>query len=212
MRSDSQMPVLSNPRQELFAQALADGKTAEEAHRLAGYKASRSGASQLKQKLNVSSRVSELLKEREKIHAQSTARAIERVSLTKEWILAKLIDHAERALQAVPVTDREGNELGEFQYQGNVANRALELLGKHLGLFIDVHEVSGPNKGPIQTQAVSAREKLLAELDRLSQRQITATPVEPPASDIAKFEISKEVGVEAKARKAALAGTNGDFW
>jgi hypothetical protein len=106
------------------------------------------------------------------------------------------------------VTDREGNELGEFQYQGNVANRALELLGKHLGLFIDVHEVSGPNKGPIQMEAVSARDKLRAELERLSQRQAMETPIEP--TEVAKFEIKKEVGVEAKARKTAAVGDG--FW
>lgn len=154
------MPVLPNSRHERFAQALADGKSAEEAHGIAGYKASRSGASQLKQKLNISRRVTELLAEREKIHAQSTAKAIERVSLTKEWVLAKLIDNAERALQAQPVLDREGGETGVYQYQGNVANRALELLGKHLGMFIDVHELSGPDKGPIQTQEVSPRDRL----------------------------------------------------
>jgi phage terminase small subunit len=154
------MPILPNSRHERFAQALADGKSAEEAHGIAGYKASRSGASQLKQKVNISRRVTELLAEREKIHAQSTAKAIERVSLTKEWVLARLIDNAERALQAVPVRDREGNETGEYQYQGSVANRSLELLGKHLGMFIDVHELSGPDKGPIQTQEVSPRDKL----------------------------------------------------
>jgi hypothetical protein len=70
--------------------------------------------------------------------------------------------------------------------------------------------MSGPNKGPIQTQEVGAREKLRAELARLSQRQITATPIEPPASDIAKFKISKEVGVEAKARKTAA--VDDGFW
>lgn len=56
--------------------------------------------------------------------------------------------------------DREGGETGVYQYQGNVANRALELLGKHLGMFIDVHELSGPDKGPIQTQEVSPRDRL----------------------------------------------------
>jgi phage terminase small subunit len=164
------MPVLLNARHERFAQALADGKSAEEAHGLAGYKASRSGASQLKQNLNISNRVAELLAEREQIHAQSTAKAIERVSLTKEWVLARLIDNAERALQAQPVRDREGNETGVFQYQGNVANKALELLGKHLGMFIDVHELSGPDKGPIQTQEVSPRAKLADVLSSLATR------------------------------------------
>jgi hypothetical protein len=156
------MPVLHNPKHERFAQELATGKTAEEAHRMAGYKASRSGACQLKQNLNISNRVAELLAEREAIHAQSTAKAIERVSLTKEWILAKLIDNAQRALQACPVTDREGNELGEYQYQGNVANRSLELLGKHLGMFIDKHEHTGKEGGAIEVRDMTNRERAIA--------------------------------------------------
>lgn len=164
------MPILKNPKHELFAQGLADGKTAEEAHRLAGYKASRSGASQLKQNLNISNRVPELLAERERIHGQSTAKAIERVSLTKEWILAKLIDNAERALQAQQVTDAEGKPTGEYRYQGAVANRALELLGKHLGMFVELHELSGKDGGPIQTQEISPRDKLFNLLDGLASR------------------------------------------
>ena len=34
-----------------------------------------------------------------------------------------------------PVRDRDGNPTGEYVYEGAVANRALELLGKHLKLF-----------------------------------------------------------------------------
>ena len=33
--------------------------------------------------------------------------------------------------------DRDGKPTGEYQYQGNVANKALELLGRHLGMFVD---------------------------------------------------------------------------
>lgn len=138
------MPTLKNPRHERFAQEVANGKTLEEAHGLAGYKASRSGASQLKQNVDISNRVSELLAEREQIHAQGTAKAIERVGLTKEWVITRLRENAERALQAIPVTDSEGAPTGEYKYEGNVANRALELLGKELGMFIERKEVGQP--------------------------------------------------------------------
>ena len=36
-----------------------------------------------------------------------------------------------------------------YQYQGAVANRALELLGKHLGLFRDKVEVTGKDGTPL---------------------------------------------------------------
>jgi len=71
---------------------------------------------------------------------------------------------------------------------------------------------TGANEGPIHVvseTAGSAREKIRAELARLTQRQAMETPIEP--TEVAKFEISKEVGVEAKeARKAAAVGDG--FW
>jgi hypothetical protein len=38
----------------------------------------------------------------------------------------------------------DGEEQGEYQYQGNVANRAPKLLGKEFGMFIDRKEVGKP--------------------------------------------------------------------
>ena len=35
---------------------------------------------------------------------------------------------------------------GQYVYNGSVANKALELLGKELGMFIDRKEVGGPNE------------------------------------------------------------------
>ena len=54
------MPVLKNARHEAFAQALAKGKTQEEAYALAGYKPSRHHASHLATKRNVADRVAEI--------------------------------------------------------------------------------------------------------------------------------------------------------
>lgn len=54
------MPVLSNPRHEAFAQALAKGKSAADAYTDAGYNPSRSAASRLSTNVNVMSRVTEL--------------------------------------------------------------------------------------------------------------------------------------------------------
>jgi phage terminase small subunit len=57
--------------------------------------------------------------------------------ITQQWVLDKLKENAERALQVEPVYDREGNETGEYTYNGAVANGALQLIGKHLGMFGD---------------------------------------------------------------------------
>lgn len=147
------MPVLPNPKHERFAQELASGKTAEEAHRVAGYKASRSGASQLKHQLNISNRVAEILAEREAIHGQATAAAIKAAGLTKEWVIERLIQNVDRAMQATRPAGDDGTAVGDFQYQGSVANRALELLGKELGMFVDRKELTGKDGGPIDVRA-----------------------------------------------------------
>lgn len=161
------MPALANRKHELFAQGLAAGLSQAKAYGEAGYKAHTGNASKLAQDKSVVARISQLIAEREHVHSQSTARAIEKVSLTKAWVLSKLIDNVQRASQAVPVLDAEGKETGEYRYQGTVVNRSLELLGKHLGMFVELHELSGPDKGPIQTEEVSARGIIL---DRLAGR------------------------------------------
>lgn len=123
------MPVLSNPRHELFAQELARGRSASQAYVVAGYEENRGNATRLKADESVSARVTEL----------QTAGA-ERAVLTEEWVLSRLMANAERAAVAEPVLDREGKPTGEFVYDGAVVNRALELLGKKLGLFVDKTE------------------------------------------------------------------------
>ena len=45
-------------------------------------------------------------------------------------MLENLRLNAERALQQRPVLDKDGKETGEYKYDGAVANRALELIGK----------------------------------------------------------------------------------
>lgn len=65
------------------------------------------------------------------------AKVSETTALTREWVLDRLQENVGRAMQVEAVVDREGNETGEYQYQGSVANRGLELLGKHLGMFTE---------------------------------------------------------------------------
>jgi hypothetical protein len=62
----------------------------------------------------------------------------------RNWCIS--MENAERALQHVAMLDKERKPTGEYRYDGNVANRALELLGKQRGMFIDRHEVGQPNE------------------------------------------------------------------
>jgi phage terminase small subunit len=82
------MVTLKNPRHEAFAQALARGKNATEAHAEAGYKANRSTACQLKRNPSISKRVAELQEEQFAIHQQSTAAAVANAQVTLESLIA----------------------------------------------------------------------------------------------------------------------------
>ena len=97
--------------------------------------------------------------------------AIERVALTKTWVLDKLIENVNRAMQNQAITDREGNETGAYEYEGAVANRALELLGKELGMFISRSEV---RTGPLDGMDPDVIRRLLTAIDAESARRLTA--------------------------------------
>lgn len=138
---------LPNHRHELFAQEIAKGASNVAAYATAGFKtnanAARASASRLLAQASITARVNELLEQRDKMLLKSTEKAVEALAIDREWVMGLLKENAERALQRVPVTDGEGN-IVEYKYDGAVANRALELLGKEMGMFIDRKEIGGP--------------------------------------------------------------------
>ena len=74
--------------------------------------------------------------------------ASEKLGLTMEWVLSNLKDVVEKAIQAKPVEkwdpfQKEMVETGEYVFDSKGANRALELIGKQLGMFKDRVEHSG---------------------------------------------------------------------
>lgn len=124
------MPVLNNPKHERFAQGLAAGKSATEAYGAAGYKPHQPSASRLLSNVIVQSRVAEL-----------QARSADGVVLSRQYVLDRLMQNVERAMQYEEIK-AGGEPTGEFKYEGSVANRALELLGKELGMFVDRSETT----------------------------------------------------------------------
>ena len=122
----SEPPKLS-PKHEGFCQRyVTNGYNASEAYVFVGYSpnGASAGAARLLAKVSIEARVEELMDG-----------GAERAELTVEWIIEKLEENIARALTNVPVTDAIGNPIGIYTYQGNVANKALELLGKHLRMF-----------------------------------------------------------------------------
>jgi len=72
-----------------------------------------------------------------------------KLELSAEWVLEKLVENVERAMQAAEIKTADGAGTGEYKYEGNVANRSLELIGKHLGMFKERVEHTGKDGEPL---------------------------------------------------------------
>lgn len=126
---------LENAKWERFCQGVADGLSADEAYSAAGYKPNRNNASRLKANEIIQARISALL-----------GSMAHKVVVSKAWVLEKLVANVERAMQYEAVKDEDGNVVGDYHYQGGVANRALELLGKEIGMFVERKEIGTPGE------------------------------------------------------------------
>lgn len=146
------MPKLTDKQKEFVRQYLVDLNATQAAIR-AGYSmktAYRQGADLL-QKTSI----------REAIEKAQAKRA-RRVEVTQDYVLSNLVEVVERTMQRAPVTDRKGEQVTDeegravWTFDAKGANRALELLGKHLGIFTDKirAEVSGPDGGPVASEIV----------------------------------------------------------
>lgn len=58
-------------------------------------------------------------------------------NLNRAWVIAELVDNVKKCKQDEAVRDKEGKPTGEYVFNATAANRALELLGKELGMFVD---------------------------------------------------------------------------
>lgn len=105
------MPVLTNPRHEVFAQELAKGKTATEAYVLAGYKANDGNAATLKGNQSISSRVAELQE-----------RGAKRVEVTVESLIAE----AEEARQLALSNKQAAAAVAATREKGVLSGRRIE--------------------------------------------------------------------------------------
>lgn len=93
---------------------------------------------------------------------KAQAKRARRVEVTQDYVLSNLVEVVERTMQRAPVTDRKGEQVTDeegravWTFDAKGANRALELLGKHLGIFMDKlkAEVSGPDGGPVASEIV----------------------------------------------------------
>jgi phage terminase small subunit len=136
------MPVLKNARHEAFAQAIASGKTADEAYALAGYRPDRGHASRLAANGSIRARI-------EAIKAKAADKA--------EWSAADRL----KALKGI--FDRTSED------DPRTAIAAVAEANKMQGSYAPAkHQHSGPGGGPIQTvDLTNASDEDLERLEAL---------------------------------------------
>jgi hypothetical protein len=122
-------------QEEAYCRARAFGMTQSEAVSvISGGKTKQAGTgSHWEKKPHVKARINELRHE-------ITERAVEKASLDRQWVLERLMKVADRCMQAEPVVVR-GEQTGEYKFDSAGANRALELLGKEMGMFVERKQI-----------------------------------------------------------------------
>lgn len=155
------------PRQERFCHEFANGETrgnATQSAIKAGYaeKCAKVQGSVLLTYPNVSARVNELQKD-----------IAEQLGIDRAFVLAGLKDVFEKCTQVkeVEIFDHETKQMigtGEYVFDSRGANRALELLGKDIRMFID--RVDHTSKGKqIKTTTVNVIDpKWKSDVENLS--------------------------------------------
>ncbi len=121
------------PKQQCFVEEYLVDLNATQAAIRAGYSAK--NADKIGPELLGKTRVAEAIAEA--IQARS-----KRTELDQDWIIKQLKGVYEASIEGRPVCDKDGNEKG-FSFNPSAANKALELLGRHLGMFTDNLNLSG---------------------------------------------------------------------
>lgn len=130
-KATEQEKALDNAKRERFCQEYIVDCNATQAATRAGYskKTAYSQGQRLLKDVEVGNRIAELQK-----------RAAWETQLTAEYVLTGLMDVYERCMAATPARGRKGEETGKYTFNAHGANKALELLGKHLKLFTEKTE------------------------------------------------------------------------
>lgn len=149
------------PKQELFCQEYLKDLNGTQAYKRAGYKVkndkvAQTQSSRLLSNVMISSRVKELMD----IRAEEN-------KINNDWVIKQLINVVEKSSQIKPVMiwnpdTKQMEESGEYEYDSNGVNKALELIGKHIGTFDPKHT----------TIKLSAEKNLLMQDQQLEKAKV----------------------------------------
>ena len=160
------MPPLKNPKHELFAQERARSATQGAAAVAAGYseRTARTAGSKIEKRQSVGARIEELRAQADRKRAVQAKRQsediIDALAVDKVWVL-----------------DRLRKVFGQAMDMGQLAaaNRALELIGKELRMFVDRKSVTIDRFEHMDVKQLQAA---ITEIDgKLAELRHTLPPV-----------------------------------
>ncbi len=139
-------------KQEMFCREYLVDLNAKGAAERAGYsaKTAHSIGHENLSKPEIAARIIELKTERS-----------EKLSIDAEYVLTQAVKLHRRCMQEEAVTDRDGNELGEFKFEHSGAAKALEIIGKHVDIqaFLDKQEVEVSGNVSVSDRMMVAKNK-----------------------------------------------------
>ena len=115
-----------NEKQKQFCEEYIIDLNGTQAAIRAGYssKTANEQAAQLLAKLSIQEYICELKNKRS-----------ERVKYSQDELMRDILEVKNRCMQASPVIDKDGNETGIWKFDSNGANKALDMLAKHVGFY-----------------------------------------------------------------------------
>jgi len=142
------MPPLKNLRQETFCLEYVKDHNGTRSFKAAGYQAKTEnaiwvGAVQVLRSTKVKARIMELEAPAKRARQRTEAAIAEKAIIDRAWVVGRLVENVDRSMQAVAVLDKLGNKTGMYVYEGQVANRGLELIGKDIGMFVEKSPLDG---------------------------------------------------------------------
>lgn len=131
------------PKQQRFVEEYLIDLNATQAAIRAGY--SEATANEQGSRLLANVSVAEAI-------AAAQGQRSQRTEITADYVLSNLTEIVERCMQRAPVMVRQGREMVQevddegrhvWTFNANGANKSLELLGKHLGMFKESVNITG---------------------------------------------------------------------
>jgi hypothetical protein len=151
-------------KQERFCQLLAAGGGVKKSYLTAGYANGRHAAQNANTlKNDLRPRIRFLEEQRATNEAEATREAVKARAITVQWYFERLRANVEMLVKERPVF-RRGRPTGEWRYDGRAVNKALELAGKALGMFL-------ASDDPLERE----RHEHMTEAERIAEnRRLTA--------------------------------------